>query len=294
MRLPHRLQGQKVKSQRHGAGAYCGGHLAAQLVRRRLGPFSSVFRRLDSNVITIIIFIIFFFFFFFVVVPLLVVVAVVVVVNMSTRSTPHVVALPSVDGRRGCRVICWQTRAVQGGPEKTFLGADDDLAWTDAVNTLAHTRRRFCSTINTTTPPSQAAGSMHVTAMFDSSVSDIYRLDQTHSIPPRFEDYQRGKEFEDCSKAVSCRRHHHHHFHHHHHHHRCWHASVWRQTTYKTRMTARRCKQATTVVAVLLCSDCEYAKPATVISVTSSYRINSLVDLFTFIWHHICKRRTSS
>ena len=27
---PHRLQGQKVKS--HGAGAYCGGHLAAQLV----------------------------------------------------------------------------------------------------------------------------------------------------------------------------------------------------------------------------------------------------------------------
>ena len=30
MRLPHRLQGQKVKS--HGAGAYCGGHLAAQLV----------------------------------------------------------------------------------------------------------------------------------------------------------------------------------------------------------------------------------------------------------------------
>ena len=32
MRLPHRLQGQKVKSQSHGAGAYCGGHLAAQLV----------------------------------------------------------------------------------------------------------------------------------------------------------------------------------------------------------------------------------------------------------------------
>ena len=31
MRLPHRLQGQKVKSQ-GGAGAYCGGHLAAQLV----------------------------------------------------------------------------------------------------------------------------------------------------------------------------------------------------------------------------------------------------------------------
>jgi len=32
MRLAHRLQGQKVKSQGHGAGAYCGGHLAAQLV----------------------------------------------------------------------------------------------------------------------------------------------------------------------------------------------------------------------------------------------------------------------
>ena len=32
MRLPHRLQGQKVKSKGHGAGAYCGGHLAAQLV----------------------------------------------------------------------------------------------------------------------------------------------------------------------------------------------------------------------------------------------------------------------
>ena len=31
MRLPHRLQGQKVKSQGHGAGSYCGGHLAAQL-----------------------------------------------------------------------------------------------------------------------------------------------------------------------------------------------------------------------------------------------------------------------
>jgi len=31
MRIPHRLQGQKVKSQ-GGAGAYCGGHLAAQLV----------------------------------------------------------------------------------------------------------------------------------------------------------------------------------------------------------------------------------------------------------------------
>ena len=32
MRLPRRLQGQKVKSQSHGAVAYCGGHLAAQLV----------------------------------------------------------------------------------------------------------------------------------------------------------------------------------------------------------------------------------------------------------------------
>jgi len=32
MRLPHRLQGQKVKNHGHGAGAYCGGHLAAQLV----------------------------------------------------------------------------------------------------------------------------------------------------------------------------------------------------------------------------------------------------------------------
>jgi len=31
MRLPHQLQGQKVKSQ-GGAGAYCGSHLAAQLV----------------------------------------------------------------------------------------------------------------------------------------------------------------------------------------------------------------------------------------------------------------------
>jgi len=34
MRFPHRLQDQKVKSQGHGAGAYCGGHLAAQLVYR--------------------------------------------------------------------------------------------------------------------------------------------------------------------------------------------------------------------------------------------------------------------
>jgi len=31
MRLPYRLQGQKVKSQ-DGAGAYCGGDLAVQLV----------------------------------------------------------------------------------------------------------------------------------------------------------------------------------------------------------------------------------------------------------------------
>ena len=31
MRLPHRLQGQKVKSQGE-AGAYCGGDLTAQLV----------------------------------------------------------------------------------------------------------------------------------------------------------------------------------------------------------------------------------------------------------------------
>jgi len=37
MRLPHRLQGQKVKSQ-GGAGAYCGGDLAAQLVK----PYISV------------------------------------------------------------------------------------------------------------------------------------------------------------------------------------------------------------------------------------------------------------
>ena len=34
MRLPHRLQGQKVKSQgQQGWGACCGGHLAAQLVK---------------------------------------------------------------------------------------------------------------------------------------------------------------------------------------------------------------------------------------------------------------------
>jgi len=35
MRLPYRLQGQKVKSQ-GGAGAYCGGDLAAQLVFSKL------------------------------------------------------------------------------------------------------------------------------------------------------------------------------------------------------------------------------------------------------------------
>jgi len=35
MRLSHRLQGQKVKSQ-GGVGAYCGGHLAAQLVTKGL------------------------------------------------------------------------------------------------------------------------------------------------------------------------------------------------------------------------------------------------------------------
>ena len=38
MRLPHRLQGQKVKSQGHGAGAYCGAHLAAQLVTTSTVP----------------------------------------------------------------------------------------------------------------------------------------------------------------------------------------------------------------------------------------------------------------
>jgi len=38
MRLPYRLQGQKVKSQGYGAGAYCGGHLAAQLVFGNISP----------------------------------------------------------------------------------------------------------------------------------------------------------------------------------------------------------------------------------------------------------------
>jgi len=42
MRLPHRLQGQKVKSQSHGAGAYCGGHLAAQLVLQALADLVHV------------------------------------------------------------------------------------------------------------------------------------------------------------------------------------------------------------------------------------------------------------
>jgi len=41
MRLPHRLQGQKVKSQSHGAGAYCGGDLAAQLVTDALDVLSA-------------------------------------------------------------------------------------------------------------------------------------------------------------------------------------------------------------------------------------------------------------
>ena len=44
MRLPHRLQGQKVKSQ-GGAGAYCGCHLAAQLVLQPSNIFTK-FRRL--------------------------------------------------------------------------------------------------------------------------------------------------------------------------------------------------------------------------------------------------------
>ena len=47
MRLPHRLQGQKVKSQ-GGAGAYCGGHLAAQLVLITLMCFD-VFHKSDAR-----------------------------------------------------------------------------------------------------------------------------------------------------------------------------------------------------------------------------------------------------
>jgi len=43
MRLPHRLQGQKVKGQGHGAGAYCGGRLAAQLVIYIVNFFGYVF-----------------------------------------------------------------------------------------------------------------------------------------------------------------------------------------------------------------------------------------------------------
>jgi len=46
MRLPHRLQGQKVKSQSHGAGAYCGGHLAAQLVLNHFRLYTVVKRLL--------------------------------------------------------------------------------------------------------------------------------------------------------------------------------------------------------------------------------------------------------
>jgi len=46
MRLPHRLQGQKVKSQSDGAGAYCGGHLAAQLVSYTLA-LDSPLRKLN-------------------------------------------------------------------------------------------------------------------------------------------------------------------------------------------------------------------------------------------------------
>jgi len=42
MRLPRRLQGQKIKSQDHGAGAYCDGHLAAQLVKQELDEWRVV------------------------------------------------------------------------------------------------------------------------------------------------------------------------------------------------------------------------------------------------------------
>ena len=48
MRLPHRLQGQKVKSQ-GGAGAYCGGHLAAQLVKD-VSTFGSPYRFQTLNI----------------------------------------------------------------------------------------------------------------------------------------------------------------------------------------------------------------------------------------------------
>ena len=48
MRLPHRLQGQRVKSQ-GGAGAYCGGHLAAQLVKD-VSTFGSPYRFQTLNI----------------------------------------------------------------------------------------------------------------------------------------------------------------------------------------------------------------------------------------------------
>ena len=60
MRLPHRLQGQKVKSQGHGAGAYCGGHLAAQLVTdlsftsrmgRKVGCAYEEFEDIDDSIL---------------------------------------------------------------------------------------------------------------------------------------------------------------------------------------------------------------------------------------------------
>ena len=47
MRLPH-LQGQKVKSQ-GGAGAYCGGDLAAQLVKFAICLSISLFERISSE-----------------------------------------------------------------------------------------------------------------------------------------------------------------------------------------------------------------------------------------------------
>ena len=51
MRLPHRLQGQKVKSQGHGARAYCGGHLAAQLVSPAKNRQNSLKRALNDSVV---------------------------------------------------------------------------------------------------------------------------------------------------------------------------------------------------------------------------------------------------
>jgi len=48
MRLPHRLQGQKSRSA--GAGAYCGGHLAAQLVMDALQDTSEKYNmRINTN-----------------------------------------------------------------------------------------------------------------------------------------------------------------------------------------------------------------------------------------------------